>query len=258
VTHPLAGKRVVSTRPEAQAQEFVAMLREAGAIPVIFPTIQIAPLEDTSELDSALRRLSDYEWVVFTSVNGVNQSLERMQTLAIPLETIQSRQIAVIGPATRAALNRFGIEAALQPDEYIAEAIVESLKAYGPIAGKRFLLLRADIARAALREQLVEVGANVDEVSVYRTVRGEPAPEAYSALRAGVDVITFTSSSTVRYFFDLLGDEVPAVTRGAKIICIGPITAKTARDLGLNVDGVAEEYTVPGLVSALTEIMERS
>jgi uroporphyrinogen-III synthase len=252
--HPLAGKRIVITRPEAQAGEFIDMLREAGAVPIIFPTIQIAPIPNNIKLDNALHHLCDYDWVIFTSVNGVSMALDRMRELGLPLADLVGCKIAVIGPATAAKLREYGLIPALQPDEYVAEAIIGALIAHDSgVAERNFLLLRADIARATLREDLLSYGAFVDEIPVYQTVCGEPTPAAYAELRAGGDAITFTSSSTVRYFFSLLGDESRIITERAMIACIGPITAKTAREYGLTVHLVAEEYTVPGLLAALTE-----
>lgn len=253
MNHPLAGKHIVITRPEAQAQEFVDLLRQAGALPVMFPTIQIAPLADSSQLDAVLGKVDNYDWVVFTSANGVRFVCDRLQTLGQSLSVLSACQIAVIGPATAATLSHYGLQAALQPDEYIAESIFESLAQQGSLTGKRFLLLRADIARTTLRQQLIAAGAIVDEIPVYRTIRGEPDPTAYTQLRAGVDIITFTSSSTVRFFFELLGAEADTIAANVLIACIGPITAQTARSFGLNVGIVAEEYTVTGLMAALAE-----
>jgi uroporphyrinogen-III synthase len=224
-----------------------------GAIPIIFPTIQIAPLMDNTQLDAALGRLKDYDWVVFTSANGVRVVCDRLQTLGQPLSVLGTRQIAVIGPVTAATLASYGLNAALQPTEYIAESIFEAISQRASIPGKRFLLLRADIARATLCQQLIAAGASADEIPVYRTVRAEPDPTAYAQLRSGVDIITFTSSSTVRFFFELLGAEADRIAANAVIACIGPITAQTARSLGLNVSIVAEEYTITGLMAALAE-----
>ncbi len=249
----LSGKRIVITRPEAQAQSFIRLLQEAGAIPIIFPTIEITPLTDTTVLDAVLNRLSTYDWVIFTSVNGVRITCERLQTLQLPLSILNQRQIAVIGPATAATLRGYGLIPALQPGEYIAEAILESLAERGSISGQHFLLLRADIARAALRDGLIEWGAQVDEVAVYHTIRGAPQAHAYAELRAGVDVITFTSSSTVQFFCELLGDDALSIAGRALIACIGPITAQTAREKGLRVDLIANEYTITGLLNALLE-----
>ena len=245
----LAGKRIVITRPGAQAQQFVTMLRQAGAVLIIFPTIQIEPIPNNVQLVTALDQLSGYDWVVFTSVNGVNIVLDQLGDVA----QLNRSKIAVIGPATANALREQGVRVDLQPDEYVAEGLADALIARENVQGLRFLLLRADIARPTLREQLVAHRALVDEIPVYRTVRGQPDPAAYAELRAGVDVITFTSSSTVRYFFDLLGDEALSIASSGRIACIGPVTARTAQDYGLGVNLVADDYTISGLVSSLTE-----
>jgi uroporphyrinogen-III synthase len=257
MTHPLAGKRIVATRAEEQSYELVTLLESVGAVPILFPTIRIVPLDDYRELDDRLQHLSDYDWVIFTSVNGVRHVIERMRTLGLPLATCDKCHVAAIGPATEALLRQYGIRISLRPDEYVAEAIVAELLKRGPVKGKRFLLLRVDIARAVLREQLVEEGAQVDEIPVYQTALGQPDPAAYEALRTGVDVITFTSSSTVRHFFDLLGGEALPIASRALIACIGPITAQTAREKGLQVGVIAREYTIPGLVAALTNHFDR-
>jgi len=251
----LAGKRVVITRPAGQAQSFIDALIAAGAKPILFPTIEIAAIPDNVALDSALARLGSYDWILFTSVNGVGAALVRMQGLKIPIDTLNTRQVAAIGPATAAALTEYGVRVALQPEEYVAEAIVEVLRERGAIAGQRFLLLRADIARATLREQLTADGGVVDEIPVYQTMRGQPDPAAFAELRRGADVITFTSSSSVRFFFELLGGEALKVAANAQIMCIGPITAQTARDLGLQVTSIAREYTIPGLLNVMQEAL---
>lgn len=251
--NPLSGLRVVITRPQPQADAFESALQATGAIPILFPTIQIAPIHPNPELDAALGQLSTYDWIVFTSVNGVRVVLARMAELHIPSTALAPGGVAAIGPATAEALHKNGIDVRLQPDEYIAEAIVAGLIAQGNVANRRFLLLRADIARRTLRDQLVAAGAFVAEIPVYRTVRGAPSAEAYAQLRGGVDILTFTSSSTVRFFFDLLGDEAHSIASAAAVACIGPVTAQTAREMGLTVSCIAGEYTVPGLLAALQE-----
>jgi uroporphyrinogen-III synthase len=255
------GKRVVITRPEAQAAGFKAALEAAGANPILFPTIAIAPIPGNAALDAALARLAAeraaYDWVVFTSVNGVEVVFDRMAELGLTPSLFDGCRVAVIGPATAAALSERGVEPSLVPESYVAEGIVAALSARGEIAGRSFLLLRATIARAALRDLLREGGATVKEVPVYETVLGRPEPDAYTALRAGVDVLTFTSSSTVRSFCELLGEEAFAIARAATVACIGPLTEETARACGLRVDVVAEEYTVPGLLAALEENANR-
>ncbi len=255
MTHPLAGKRVVATRAEGQTTEFIALLREAGAVPIIFPTIEIVPLDDTADLDAALGRLRDYEWAIFTSINGVKNVMARMQALGRSLADFNLCNIVAVGASTEAVLRGYGIQIALRPDEYVAEAILSGLAERGPIAGKRFLLLRVDTARAVLRDQLIAAGGLVDEVAVYRTAIGKPDAAAFAELRKGVDVITFTSSSTVRNFFALLGGDALTIANGARIACIGPITAQTAREYGLHVDVVATEYTVHGLIHALETLL---
>jgi len=249
--HPLAGLRVVVTRPEDQAQELCGRLRALGAEPILFPTIAIAPPEAGGPLDQAIVRLIDYDWIIFTSVNGVDHFWTRLveanrssgadgqANLSFP------GKVAAIGPATAEALRQRGAPVHLIPAEYRAEAILHEI---GDVAGQRILLPRADIARPELADGLRAAGAQVDDVSAYRTVQGEPSAAAFDALQAGVDVVIFTSSSTVRNFVSL--------TRGLAygdplIACIGPVTAATARELGLQVDMVAKEYTVDGLLETL-------
>ena len=251
MAHPLAGKRVVATRAEGQTAEFIALLREAGAVPIIFPTIEIVPLDDTAELDAALSRLGDYDWAIFTSINGVKHVMARIQALGKSPSDFNVCNVVAVGETTEAVIRDYGINVALRPAEYVAEAILAGLADRGPLAGKRFLLLRVDTARAVLRDQLVAAGGLVDEVAVYRTAIGNPDAAAYAELRQGADVITFTSSSTVRNFFALLGSEALSIASHARVACIGPITAQTAREYGLHVDVAASEYTVRGLMKAL-------
>src|SRR5258707_3279339 len=217
MTHPLAGKRVVATRAEGQTAEFIAWLREVGAMPIIFPTIEIVPLDNTAELDAALGHLADYDWAIFTSINGVKNVMARMQALRKSPADFNECNVVTVGASTEAVLRDYGINIALRPAESVAEAILAGLAERGPIAGKRFLLLRVDVARAVLRDQLIAAGGLVDEVAVYRTDIGKPDAAAYAELRKGADVITFTSSSTVRNFFTLLGGEVLNIANHARI-----------------------------------------
>lgn len=247
----MTGRRVVVTRAQDQAEELCKRLRALGAEPVLFPVIAIAPPETGSPLDQAVARLADYDWIIFTSVNGVEHFWARLVEVggspaggggsALPFRA----KVAAIGPATAEALRQRGAPVHLVPAEYRAEAILDEI---GDVTGQRILLPRADIARRALAEGLRAMGAQVDEVTAYRTVRGNPSPAAFDALRAGVDVVTFTSSSTVRNFVSLTN----GLDYGDPLIaCIGPITTATARELGLHVDVVAEEYTIDGLLEAL-------
>jgi uroporphyrinogen-III synthase len=242
MSHWLNGRRVVITRPENQAEELSSRLRALGARTIAFPVIAIVPPPPGGPLEQAIARLADYDWIIFTSVNGVEQFWERQEETSKVSET---SKIAAIGPATAGALRRRGIVAHLVPAEYRAEAILDEI---GDVAGQRILLPRADIARPALADGLRAMGAQVDEVVAYHTVQNVPDQAAFTALHAGVDLVIFTSSSTVRNFVALTigldyGDPL--------IACIGPVTAATARELGLDVDIVAKEYTIDGLLDAL-------
>lgn len=255
MTHPLAGKRIVITRPEVQSDAFATALREFGAIPIRFPTIQTVPLAYFQALDMALKELSLYDWIVFTSANGVRFVLERMRMLGIAPDSLNQARIAVIGPSTAKALRDQGVRVDLQPDQYVAEALLETLQREGVVNGKLFLLLRAEAARSMLYEELVKGGARVALLNVYRTIGGQPTPDAFEQVRAGVDVVTFTSPLTVRYFGELLPDDARWIAQASVAACIGPITANalTAARLPFRQRIMAAEYTVPGLIDALTD-----
>ncbi|MCL4533890.1 MAG: hydroxymethylbilane synthase [Bacteroidetes bacterium] len=247
---PLFGRRVLVTRSREQASAFSALLREEGAEPLELPAIEIRTMDDYTALDAAVRSLDDYDWVAFTSANGVRFFWDRLRAAgkdarALPL-------VCAIGPATAAALAERGVVADLQPEEYVAEALAKALSERG-IAGRRFLLPRAAEAREVLPRELELAGASVTEVAAYRTVVPEDSRARLAALLLeGVDAIAFTSSSTVRNLVHLLDGEVRRLA-GIAIAAIGPITADTVQGLGLPVDVVAAEYTIPGLVTALKE-----
>jgi uroporphyrinogen-III synthase len=249
---PLAGKRILVTRPRAQAADLCARLAALGAEPIVFPTIDIAPLEDTSLLDRAIDQLGRYHWIIFTSVNGVAAFWDRLTAAGKDVRALNGIHVAAIGPATAKALTDRGLQSRFIPDEYVAEAIVEGI---GGVSGRRILLPRADIAREMLALALAQHGAVVDEIAAYRTLPAAPDPIGLSELRRGVDAITFTSSSTVRNFIALVGQG--DISPDTVIACIGPITANTARELGLRVDVVATEYTMAGLVQALADYFTR-
>jgi uroporphyrinogen III methyltransferase/synthase len=258
---PLQGRRVVVTRAREQAGSLVERLRELGAEPLVCPAISIAPLEDFSLLDAAIARLDAYDWVVFTSVNGVRAFVSRLSAVGGNIRDLCSRRIAAIGPATEAELRAIGCAPDFVPDTYVAEAIIVQIE---DVEGKRILLPRADIARQALATGLRERGATVDEVAAYRTVHaGESTPLADLLSGGTVDAVTFTSSSTVRYTIEGMVeaglDRATAtdLLNQTAIVCIGPVTAATAAELGLRVAAVASEYTTEGLVTALLALFGR-
>jgi uroporphyrinogen-III synthase len=254
---PLSGKRIALTRPAAQSRGLIERLRALGAEPLVCPAIAIAPLADYAALDAAIGRLAEYDWAIVTSANGVHALVERMRALGADLASLQSLKLGAIGPATAQALAKYGLRAEFMPSAYVAESILDEI---GDVAGQRILLPRADIAREALAIGLRERGAEVDEVAAYRTVPGDGAAELARYVETGaVDAITFTSSSTVRYTLDGLEaigiERTNAVTllHSVAVVCIGPITAATARDEGLRVHAMAQQFTGDGLVAALVE-----
>lgn len=249
-TRTLYGKRVLVTRARAQAHDLVARLEALGAIPIVFSVIHIVPPTDNyAALDTALRQLDTFDWVVFTSANGVVHVWERLTALSMDGTALASVQAAAIGPATSAALSARGVHPAVVPERSVAEALLDAMP---HPAGQRFLLPCADLARDTLRVGLQAAGAEVVAVPAYSTVHMAPSPEALAAVHAGVDILTFTSSSTVRNFIEQVGlATAQALAAQARVVTIGPITAATARACGLRVDVVATEYTLAGLCEAL-------
>ena len=271
---PLAGKRIVITRSRAQAGVLSEKLAHLGAEPILFPTIEIAPMEDYQPLDSAVRRLADYQWIVFTSANGVAAFWERLAAAGLAGDLPPSTRLAAVGPATARALEQHGQSATFIPDEYVAEALAAGL---GDVAGARILLPHAELAREVLADALRARGATVDEIAAYRTLPPAPDPFGLAELARGVDALTFTSASTARNFARLLEgsglaaagpaaasqpaappDRLPwPALRQAIVACIGPVTAAGVRQAGLPVDVVAATYTLDGLVDALAGYFAR-
>ncbi len=252
---PLFGKRVLITRTRRQASTLARLLAEEGAVPIELPAIEIEPAADPAAVEAALDGLhvGVYSWIVFTSANAVELFFGLVGERGLDARAFAGAKAAAIGPATAEALAGRGIVADAVPEEYIAEGVVEALRPHLR-PGDRVLLPRAEGARPELVEGLRALGGEVDEVILYRAAVPREAPaEALSLLRdGGVDVVTFTSSSTVRNLSALLDGDVECLRRPL-VACIGPITAETARELGLRLDVVASEHTVPGLVAALRE-----
>ncbi|HEV8304002.1 MAG TPA: uroporphyrinogen-III synthase [Gemmatimonadales bacterium] len=250
----LEGRRIVVTRAREQAGDLVRALEAQGADLVVAPVIRIEPLPppQLGALRAALAGLSAYRWVVFTSQNAVRVVFDRLVAWGLTARVFRTTAVAAIGTATADALTREGVAPALVPDEFVGEALAEALAARGGLSGSRVLIPSAQDARDALAAGLRAHGAGVDVVPVYRTVPVQADLGGLAAeLAAGrIDAVTFTSSSTVRSFVDLVG---PGAARGSRFVAavIGPVTAGTARELGLADVVEAAPHSVPGLVDAL-------
>ena len=249
---PLFGKTVVVTRKGDQADSMIDRLRELGAEPFFFPVIETIAPDDWSPLDNALNNLSQYQGLIFTSVNGVRFFAERLKAIDQDIRELKGIRVFTIGPKTAEAVRDLGIRVDVVPEDFVAESLIESIGKEN-IKGKRFLIPRATVARETLPEQLRKMGAFVDIAPVYQTILPSPSVEALEKrLKEGsIDVITFTSSSTVNNFLALMSDKLLPYIKKAKIACIGPITEKTARDAGLNVEIVPNQYTVSSLMDAI-------
>ncbi|MEW6635735.1 MAG: uroporphyrinogen-III C-methyltransferase [Actinomycetota bacterium] len=254
---PLFGRRIVVTRARAQAGELSAELGRLGAEVLEFPTIEIRPPEDFGPLDAAIRDLDSFDWIVFTSVNGVEAFLERLAHHGLDVRALpRDAKIAAIGPATAERIRVAGLRVDVVPGEYRAEALIESVTGES-LRGKRVLIPRAKVAREVLPERLREAGAEVVVPPAYESVpAAEGAGELERRLLAGeVDCVTFTASSTVENFARAFGEgEAARLLSRTRVACIGPITAHTARACGIEPDVEAGEYTIPGLVEAVVDL----
>jgi uroporphyrinogen III methyltransferase / synthase len=251
---PLFGRRVIVTRSRAQASDLVARLEELGAETVEAPTIRIEPPLDPEPLRAAARSLADYDWIVLTSTNGVEALFATLAAEGLDARALAGRRLAAIGPATAARLADFGIRADLVPETFTGAAVAEALARTGNLAGVRILLPRADIAPKELAVSLGNRGAVTSEVTAYRTVADFANRDTVAERldRSEIDWITFTSSSTVRNFLDMLKiDRVRA--SGAALASIGPTTSAALREAGLEPTVEAAEYTIPGLVEAIVK-----
>ena len=256
----LFGKTVVVTRAREQASDFRVLLESKGAQCVEFPTIEVVPPTSWGPLDKAIERLAQYDWVLFTSVNGVRFFFRRLEELGEDVRALHGIRLGAIGPKTAASLAKRGLRLDLVPPEYRAEAVIEAM-GEEEVEGKRFLLPRAAKAREILPEKLEEMGGQVDVVPVYETIRPtERSEEIQSLLEKGeISCVTFTSSSTVENFAAMFpGADLPALMANAAIACIGPITADTAREHGLEVDIMPAEYTVEALATEIVEYFNRT
>ena len=261
---PLFGRRILVTRARHQAGRLQAELAALGAEPVEIAAIEIAPPVEPGPLQNALAQIENYDWIVLTSENGVHHFVAALLASGRDLRDLHRARLAAIGPATARALAACGLRADLVPEEFVAESLVEAFRESGTLAGQRVLLARAAGAREILPRELRVLGAQVDEVHTYVSRIPAEAPEqARLAIADGpLDAVTFTSSSTVKHTLEVLDATGVGGARAwleqARVICIGPVTATTARERGLRVDAVAETYTIDGLVTALGNLLAPS
>jgi uroporphyrinogen III methyltransferase/synthase len=251
----LTGKKILITRAREQSGDFLTQLKKLGAEVIEFPTIEIAPPTRWKELDQAIDRLKCYDVIIFTSANGVNFFWQRLKERAKAPYLPSSLKVCAIGPATADRLKTKGVSVHYVPKEFIAESILEGFEKI-QMERKRILLARAKKARDILPKGLRKMGAEVDVVEVYRTVRPKGGSKKMKKLliEEKIDVITFTSSSTVNHFANLLKKEdLKKLVKGIAIACIGPVTAGTAKEWGLEVQIQPKQYTIPALTRAIAE-----
>ena len=254
---PLAGVRILVGRARQQASALSAQLQAAGAEVIEIPFIEIKPPRSYRALDAALKAISEFDWLILTSVNGVQALAARMKKLRIEPAELAHMKVATIGPSTRNASEKMGLDVSVVPPKYVAESVVDSLR--GKVEGQRVLLVRAAVARDVIPHELRKMGATVDVVEAYQTVVPDSSRRELQAVitdaKRRPQVVTFTSSSTVRNFVDLLGGRGRPLHNidlsGVRMASIGPITSATLREFGLQVDIEAEEYTITGLTRAV-------
>ncbi|MDY6971125.1 MAG: uroporphyrinogen-III C-methyltransferase [Thermodesulfobacteriota bacterium] len=254
---PLFGRQIVITRAREQASGFLANLELLGAECIEFPTIKVVHPESWEALDQAVETLEHYQWLLFTSVNGVKYFLDRLEVRGKDVRNLKGLRIGAIGPKTAEVWRAMGIKPDLVPDEYRAEAIVSCIKEWG-IKGQRILLPRAARARDVLPQELRKMGAQVDVVAAYQTIMPDhnTAEVRGKFERGAIDMVTFTSSSTVTNFvqmFDSHGDSIRKWMARVAVACIGPITAQTAQEQGFSATLVPSEYTVEALTAAIVQ-----
>ncbi len=251
---PFFGKRIVVTRSRDQASVFAEMLIDRGATTIELPTIDVVPPSSWDELDAAIRIIDSYAWIIFTSANAIRFFMDRLRELGKDLRLLKGVNICVVGPKTAEALESYGLRPDLIPSEFKAEGVVDALGGTG-VKGKKFLIPRARVARELIPDKLREQGAHVTVATAYENVR--PTADADRARKLFEDrkiaAVTFTSSSTVHNFVEILGQkEYKTLMEGVAIACIGPVTAKTAQEYGIKTDIIPNEYTIPALVDAMT------
>jgi len=239
----LFGKKILVTRARSQASKLSSALKNLGAAVIECPTIKItAPTDNFAAIDAAIKNLRDFDWIIFTSANGVEKFFERLKIYGLDARALN--KVAAIGAATAEKLSNFGIIADVVPENFVAESLAASLKDF--VADKKVLLARAEVAREILPETLKNFGAKVTIAPIYKTIPEIPAQIDFNT----IDLITFTSSSTVENFFAAYG---VAPLQKIKSAAIGPITAQTLKDFGVNPAVIAEKFTINGLIEAIKD-----
>ena len=255
-SRPLFGKTIIVTRSRDQASAFSEQLIELGANVLEYPTINITSPDDFGPLDRELDKLESTDWLIFTSVNGVDAFFNRIFELGRDVRDLKGVKICAIGPATRERIEGFHVTIDCQPPKYVAESVVEALKKVDEIKGKRFLMPRTDIARSYIPEELEKLGAEVSDIIAYKTVLATDGDNiVLDKLKDGeVDIVTFTSASTVKNFVKIIGEEnLSAFKDNVQFASIGPITNESAEEMNIEISIKADEFTIPGLVQAIVE-----
>lgn len=253
-TRPLFGQTIMITRSREQASELGAKLALLGARVLSMPTIRFESPEDNSILERVVDALSIFDWIVFTSINGVTQFFSTLHGEGHDSRALAPCKICCIGPGTAARLAVYGIKADLVPPRFTSKAIFDALSKQEDLAGKRMLLPRADIAGTNLPKMLAASGAEITDIAVYKTLPGEPPPEVIESLQAGeVDIVTFTSSSTAKNFVCIVRDKLGDLPNEIKYASIGPETSKAAREEGVEIAVEAQEHTIDGLVNVILD-----
>jgi uroporphyrinogen III methyltransferase/synthase len=255
---PLFGRRIIITRARGQSREFSELLQLYGAEVIEFPTIEIIPPKSWEGMDRAISRIEDYEFIILTSVNSVKPFIERLKINKRDIRDLKGIRLVAIGPKTAKEVEGYGLSLYLIPDEYRAESIIDAI-GKEEMKGKKILIPRAEVAREILPDELRRMGAAVDVVPAYRTLKPKADLDWIKRLffDKKVSAITFTSSSTLKNFMEMFGEDSKELLKGVVIACIGPITARTADGLGIKTDVMPKDYTTSALTEALVDYFSK-
>ncbi len=261
---PLFGRRIIVTRAREQADDLIELLEELGAEALEAPSLRIEAAANIDALDDACRKAGTFDWIVFTSVNGVDHFMRCLLEGPGDVRSLKGPRLCAVGPATAERLRQSGLKVDLMPAEHRAEGVADALRSTGIIEGSRILLPKADIAREVLADELRKAGAQVTEVVAYRTVSEsgtrDTDPDIYKMLlERQIDIVTFTSASSVRHFVKLIGEEQATdLLARTMVASIGPVTAEAAQQMGIETKIMPKEYTIPALVQAIVDYVTAS